>query len=116
MLRAMPESQSPLRIALLSPPFLPVPPPGYSGTERVVGALAQGLHDRGHAVTLFAPGDSEVPYELVPTVPQSLWRNGHRGDATSFIEGTVAMAWELAPRFDIIHSHLDTAGFALARH
>lgn len=105
-----------LRIALLSQPFLPVPPPGYAGTERVVEALAQGLHERGHAVTLFAPGDSEVPYELVPTVPQSLWRNGHRGDATSYIEGTVALAWEQASRFDIIHSHLDTAGFALARH
>ncbi|MEP7380028.1 MAG: glycosyltransferase, partial [Chloroflexota bacterium] len=105
-----------LRIALLSQPFLPVPPPGYAGTERVVAALAQGLHERGHKVTLFAPGDSDVPYELVPTVPHSLWRNEHRGDATSYIEGTVAMAWELAPRFDIIHSHLDTAGFALARH
>jgi glycosyltransferase involved in cell wall biosynthesis len=105
-----------LRIALLSQPFLPVPPPGYAGTERVVAALAQGLHDRGHEVTLFAPGDSTVPYELVPTVPQSLWRNGHRGDATSYIEGTVALAWEQAGRFDIIHSHLDTAGFVLARH
>ncbi len=105
-----------LRIALLSQPFLPVPPPGYAGTERVVAALADGLHKRGHDVTLFAPGDSTVPYELVPTVPHSLWRNGHRGDATSFIEGTVALAWEQADRFDIIHSHLDTAGFGLARH
>lgn len=109
-------TKQPLRIALLSPPFLPVPPPGYAGTERVVGALAQALHDRGHRVTLFAPGDSQVPYELVPTVPHSLWRNGHRGEATSYIEGTVALAWEQAERFDIIHSHLDTAGFALARH
>src|SRR5688572_4258868 len=114
--RATPSAVRPLRIALLSPPFLPVPPPGYSGTERVVGALAQGLHERGHAVTLFAPGDSEVRYELVPSVPQSLWRNGHRGDASSYIEGTVAMAWEQAERFDIIHSHLDTVGFAMARH
>ena len=105
-----------LRIALLSPPYLPVPPNLYSGTERVVGVLAQGLHDRGHQVTLFAPGDSEVPYELVPTVPRALWRNGHRGDASSFIERTVAMAWEQAARFDIIHSHLDTVGFAMARH
>jgi glycosyltransferase involved in cell wall biosynthesis len=113
---AMPKSQSPLRVALLSPPFLPVPPPGYSGTERVVATLAQGLHDRGHQVTLFAPGDSEVPYELVATVPHSLWRNGHRGDASSYIEATVGLAWEHAARFDIIHSHVDTAGFTLARH
>ncbi|MEP7360615.1 MAG: glycosyltransferase family 4 protein [Chloroflexota bacterium] len=105
-----------LRIALLSQPFLPVPPPGYAGTERVVEAVARGLHDRGHQVALFAPGDSDVPYELVPTVPRSLWSAGERVDATSYIEGTVALAWEQAGRFDIIHSHLDTAGFALARH
>jgi len=116
MLMAMPKSQRPLRVAVLSPPFLPVPPVGYAGTERVVATLAQGLHDRGHAVTLFAPGDSDVPYELVPSVPHSLWRNGHRGDASSYIEATVALAWEHAARFDIIHSHLDTAGFMLARH
>jgi glycosyltransferase involved in cell wall biosynthesis len=116
MLMAMPNSERPLRVALLSPPFLPVPPPGYAGTERVVATLAQGLHDRGHEVTLFAPGDSDVPYELVPTVPHSLWRNGHRGDASSYIEATVGLAWEHAARFDIIHSHLDTAGFTLARH
>jgi glycosyltransferase involved in cell wall biosynthesis len=113
---SMPKPQRPLRVALLSPPFLPVPPPGYAGTERVVATLAQGLHDRGHEVTLFAPGDSDVPYELVATVPHSLWRNGHRGDASSYIEATVGLAWEHAARFDIIHSHLDTAGFTLARH
>jgi glycosyltransferase involved in cell wall biosynthesis len=117
ILTGMPKSAvTPLRIALLSPPFLPVPPPGYAGTERVVGALAQALHERGHTVTLFAPGDSDVPYELVPTVPHSLWRNDHRGDASSYIEATVALAWEHAERFDLIHSHLDTAGFTLARH
>jgi glycosyltransferase involved in cell wall biosynthesis len=49
-------------------------------------------------------------------VPHSLWRNGHRGDASSYIEATVGLAWEQAARFDIIHSHLDTAGFTLARH
>jgi glycosyltransferase involved in cell wall biosynthesis len=106
----------PLRIALLSTPFLPVPPPGYAGTERVVAAIAQGLHERGHVVTLFAPGDSEVPYELVPTVSRSLWRNGHRGDASSYIEASVGLAWEHAARFDLIHSHVDTSGFTMARH
>ena len=113
---ATPHPDRPLRVALLSPPFLPVPPPGYAGTERVVEAIARQLHERGHRVTLFAPGDSDVPYELVPTVPHSLWRNGHRGDASSYIESTVGLAWEQAERFDIIHSHLDTAGFTLARH
>ena len=30
-----------LRIALVAPPMLPVPPPSYAGTERVVAALAE---------------------------------------------------------------------------
>jgi glycosyltransferase involved in cell wall biosynthesis len=47
-----------VRIALLVPPFLPCPPPGYGGIERVVATLAEGLAARGHAVTLFAHPDS----------------------------------------------------------
>src|SRR4029079_4821930 len=62
-----------LRVLLVAPPMVPVPPPTYAGTERVVAALGDELHVRGHAVTLVGPGDSDVPYELVPTVAQSLW-------------------------------------------
>ena len=50
----------PLRIALISTPMLPVPPPTYAGTERVVAALGDILVERGHEVTLYAPGDSEI--------------------------------------------------------
>ena len=70
-----------LRIALVAPPMLAVPPPTYAGTERVVGALAEELHRRGHRVTLFAPGDSEVSAELVPTVPR--YRAGMLGSVAA---------------------------------
>ena len=47
----------PLRIAMLAPPWISVPPPGYGGVESVVSALTEALVRRGHAVTLFcAPG------------------------------------------------------------
>jgi hypothetical protein len=36
-----------MRIALVSTPFLAVPPRDYGGTELVVYELAQGLIDRG---------------------------------------------------------------------
>ena len=62
-----------LRILLVAPPMVPVPPPTYAGTERVVAALGDELHQRGHAVTLVGAGDSDVAYELIPTVAQSLW-------------------------------------------
>jgi glycosyltransferase involved in cell wall biosynthesis len=105
----------PLRIALLSPPMLAVPPATYAGTERVVAALTTELHARGHHVTLFAPGDSEVDAELVPSIERSLWSAGYQGPVDAFIDITLAEAWRQHERFDVIHSHLETGGFLFAR-
>src|SRR6266516_2615836 len=62
-----------LRIAQLAPPFVPVPPTKYGGTERVVSLVTEELVRRGHSVTLFASGDSSTSAALVPTVPNALW-------------------------------------------
>jgi len=105
-----------LRIALVSPPMLPVPPPTYAGTERVVAALGDELVERGHDVTLFAPGDSTFGGRLVATPEQSLWSTGYQGDVSSFINVTLARVWAEIDRFDVIHSHTETLGFLFARH
>ncbi|HET7677188.1 MAG TPA: glycosyltransferase family 4 protein [Candidatus Limnocylindrales bacterium] len=110
-----PSGSEPLRIALLAPPMVPVPPPGYAGTERIVAILAEELHRRGHRVTLFASGDSEPPCELVPTVDRALWATGYRGDVSAHIDLTLAKAWERHRDFDVIHSHVETGGFLFAR-
>jgi hypothetical protein len=44
-----------VRIAVIAPPWYTIPPSGYGGIEWVVSLLADGLTDRGHEVTLFAP-------------------------------------------------------------
>jgi glycosyltransferase involved in cell wall biosynthesis len=49
-----------MRIAILSTPFIRVPPLGYGGTELFCYTLAEELHARGHDVTLFTTGDSSV--------------------------------------------------------
>jgi glycosyltransferase involved in cell wall biosynthesis len=105
-----------LRIGIIAPPLLPLPPTGYAGTERIVAGLAIGLHERGHAVTVFGAGDSTLPCEVVPVVPRALWPLGQRGDLTKYFDLSVAHAWAQQDRFDILHSHVDTAGFAMARH
>ena len=106
----------PLRIGILVPPMLPVPPTSYSGTERVVDTLIRQLCGRGHHVTVFASGDSDVPCELVPVIPRSLWSMGYHGDVGTYINLTLAAAWREAHRFDIIHSHVEVLGFLFARH
>jgi glycosyltransferase involved in cell wall biosynthesis len=50
-----------MRVALVSTPFVAVPPPGYGGTELVVAALDAALRRAGHDVTVFATGDSSLP-------------------------------------------------------
>ena len=56
-----------MRIALIAPPWVPVPPPAYGGTEAVVDNLARGLQAAGHDVLLYASGDStcDVPRRWV---------------------------------------------------
>ncbi|HEY3072880.1 MAG TPA: glycosyltransferase, partial [Candidatus Limnocylindrales bacterium] len=105
-----------LRIAMLAPPMLPVPPPTYAGTERVIAALIDELARRGHAITLFGPGDSTVDCEIVATPARSLWSAGYHGEVSSFINITLARAWERAAEFDVIHSHLEALGFLFARY
>ena len=52
-----------MRIAIIAPPWVPVPPPAYGGTESVIDGLARGLRAAGHDVFLFATGDSTTPVE-----------------------------------------------------
>jgi len=52
-----------VRIALLSTPFIRVPPAGYGGTELFCYELAEELCARGHDVTLFTTGDSVTTCE-----------------------------------------------------
>lgn len=53
-----------MRIALIAPPFIAVPPQKYGGTELFVAVLANALHARGHDVIVYANGDSRVNCEL----------------------------------------------------
>lgn len=105
----------PMRIALVAPPFLPVPPPRYGGTERIVSVLADGFHRRGHDVTVFAAGDSSVAGRLVPIVSQSVWNSGKRPDTVKLMARINDQVAESAAEFDVIHSHIEWYGFELAR-
>jgi len=50
-----------MRIGLIAPPWVPVPPPAYGGTELVIDNLARGLAELGHDVRLFTVGESTCP-------------------------------------------------------
>src|SRR4029077_15820327 len=97
-----------LRIAQVAPPVEAVPPAAYGGTERVVYELFRGLHDRGHRVTTFASGDSDVPGELVATVDKALRADGFTGDPGPHFRRTIELVMDHLDDFDVVHLHLDS--------
>jgi glycosyltransferase involved in cell wall biosynthesis len=105
----------PLRIAQVAPPLERVPPLAYGGTERIVHGLVVELDRRGHAITTFASGDSEVPGRHIPTVPQALRPAGFIGDPLPWFHLTMQQVVDRADEFDLIHSHLEWASLLLAR-
>ena len=107
-----------LRIAVLAPPWIPVPPPGYGGIEAVVELLCEALVAQGHDVTLFAaPGSRSTArvHALLDephpdTIGSALYESDH-----------VACAWEqvdLAAAqhhpFDVLHDHSGFTALAMA--
>lgn len=104
-----------LRIAQVAPPLERVPPRAYGGTERIVHELTLELIRRGHEVTVFASGDSDVPCRHVETVPEALRPAGSRDDVGAWFAATVADVLARQDEFDVIHSHLEWWSIPLAR-
>ncbi|MCI0583542.1 MAG: glycosyltransferase family 4 protein [Chloroflexi bacterium] len=105
----------PLRIAQVAPPLERVPPAGYGGTERVVYELTAELVRRGHDVTVFASGDSDVPCRLVPTVDEALRPAGFGDDPSPYFLETLDAVLARGAEFDVVHSHLEWWSLALPR-
>lgn len=91
-----------MRIAMVSTPFVAVPPKGYGGTELVVHDLAEGLQARGHDVTLFATGDSGCGTRLYALYPAAQWPPDPIIEVNHV---TWALAEVAQGRFDLVHVH-----------
>jgi glycosyltransferase involved in cell wall biosynthesis len=100
-----------LRIGIVAPPYVPVPPSGYGGTERVIAGLVEELVTRGHDVTLFAAPGSRARARLVVPLAQP----AVLGDADATIDELLhaAVAYQEAGRLDLVHDHT-TLGPVLA--
>jgi len=93
-----------LRIGLLAPPWVSVPPVGYGGTERVIDRLARGLHLAGHDVRLWTTGDSTCPVPRGFAYPTA--RTEAMGASSIELKHTIeAYEWFADQRCDVIHDH-----------
>lgn len=95
-----------MRIAQVAPLWERVPPPAYGGIELVVGLLTDELVRRGHEVTLFASGDSVTLAKLVSAHPRALRLDPNVKETCIYETLQMALVYEQAENFDIIHSHV----------
>ena len=107
-----------LRVAMLAPPWIPVPPPGYGGIEEVVRLLCEGLVAAGHRVTLFAAPESRSAADVQPLlssshpdeIERSQWESDHVGRAFDAVDRA-----ELAgDPYDVVHDHTGFTALAMA--
>jgi glycosyltransferase involved in cell wall biosynthesis len=90
-----------MRIGLIAPPWVPVPPPAYGGTEVVIDNLARGLQELGHEVRLFTVGESQCPVPTDYLYPVAITPIGVTVPETAH----VLAAYESLADCDVIHDH-----------
>jgi glycosyltransferase involved in cell wall biosynthesis len=95
-----------MRVAQIAPPWIPVPPLTYGGTELMVASLIGGLQSQGVEVVLFAARDSTLEVPCFGPFPQSFWppdkfsENLHLSSAFAQLQ---------TQPVQVIHSHLENA-------
>ena len=93
-----------LQIGMIAPPWFPVPPNAYGGTENVIHALVTALSAAGHEVVLCAHPDSDCPgAELVPMAP--IPAGTPLGSAGYEAEHVLRSYQALRGRVDVVHDH-----------
>jgi glycosyltransferase involved in cell wall biosynthesis len=104
-----------MRIGIIAPPFIPVPPVKYGGTELFVANLGKGLRACGHDVTVYANGDSRVPCDLKWRYLNALWPI--EDPAAAQLRNADHTAWAIhdaGASVDLVHLN-DVAGVPLVR-
>jgi glycosyltransferase involved in cell wall biosynthesis len=101
-----------MKVAIVSSPYVPVPPLKYGGTERVIHYLIKGLLELGHEPILLGTGDSKVPCRLIPIVDKAVAFPKEKADLPAFNRylrtidtETRHKLKELLNEVDVIHSH-----------
>ncbi len=103
-----------MRIAMIAPVWIPVPPQGYGGIERMLKLLVDELVNLGNQVTLFASGPSNTRAEQViffqeapeKKIGETLYDAYHVGKSFRYIKED--------GNFDLVHDHSGYIGVAFA--
>ncbi len=91
-----------MKVAIIAPPWLPIPAPAYGGTEAVLDVLARGLKAAGHEVLLVCHPNSTCPVPKASIIPaEDVVRMGKSNIELENVIG----AYELVKDFEVVHDH-----------
>lgn len=103
-----------MRIGIIAPPFLPVPPTRYGGTELFIAQLAERLPHHGIEPVIFANGESKVKAEVRSLYPESEWPL--KNDHMDFYKDLTHATWAVDHAKDCDVLHVNSApALALSR-
>lgn len=91
-----------LRIGIIAPPWVAVPPASYGGTELILDVLARGLQQLGHEVTLFTIGESTCEVPTAWLFPRA---DPDRMGAAVLELRHAAAAYDRFEDCDVVHDH-----------
>lgn len=102
-----------MKIAIVSPVMVPVPPPKYGGIQLIVAEIAEGLAKRGHQVTVFCSGESTIGGKNITRVASSTHstKNFLKNSRENRLWEELQME-EIVRRqkeFDVVHMHYEPA-------
>lgn len=95
-----------MRVALVAPPFLPVPPRKYGGTELFIAQLAEGLQAKGVDVVVYTISESTVGVETRWFYKDAQWPI--KGEVFDNLKDMNHSSWAIrdaSKECDIIHLH-----------
>jgi glycosyltransferase involved in cell wall biosynthesis len=104
-----------MKIALIAPPFVPVPPKKYGGTELFIAHLAEGLQKLGMEVVVYANGESTVDAPVRWLYEKAQWPiQGQVYDNLKDLNHTTWAVADAARTCDVIHLN-NAPGLASSR-
>lgn len=107
-----------MRIAMLAPPWIPVPPPGYGGIESVLALLCDALVARGHDVELLSAPGSRSRARVRPLLeaphPDRIGVAAFEADHVACAFAEVDAAAAAGAPFDVVHDHSGFTALAMA--
>jgi glycosyltransferase involved in cell wall biosynthesis len=103
-----------MKIAIVSPLMVPVPPIKYGGIELIVDELARGLAQKGHEITVFCSGGSKIEHPRIRRVEISPYPTSkHIEENREWEIKQILAVLSRQKEFDLIHFNYEPIIFRL---